>query len=72
MASPQFSIRLPVPLNNKLKTYVAKNGTTKTEVMIAALARYLDCETEVPLTQRMAELEARMTTLETENKSNKK
>ncbi len=32
--------------------------------MITALARYLDCESEVPLTQRMAELEERVAALE--------
>ena len=43
MASPQFSVRIPPQLDEKLKEYAAKNGTTKTEVMIAALANYLGC-----------------------------
>ena len=64
MASPQFSVRIPPKLDERLKAYAAKNGTTKTEVMISALARYLGCESEVPLSQRVVELEERVAALE--------
>lgn len=57
MASLQFSVRIPPELDKKVKEYAVKNKTTKTEIMIAALARYLDCESKVPLTQRVVELE---------------
>ena len=66
MVSPQFSVRIPPKLDQRLKEYAAKNGTTKTEVMIAALANYLGCASEVPLTQRMVELEERLAILEAE------
>ena len=57
MASLQFSVRIPPELDQKVKEYAVKNNTTKSDVMIAALARYLDCESKVPLTQRVVELE---------------
>jgi predicted DNA-binding protein len=41
MASPQFSVRLPVELDERLNAYVKQAGTTKTKVMIDALAHYL-------------------------------
>ena len=64
MTSTPFCIRLPEELDRRLKATAAKNSTTKTEVMLAALAKYLDCETQVPLTERMAELEARLEKVE--------
>lgn len=48
MSSPQFSVRIPPELDKKGKEYVIKNDTIKSHVMIAALARYLDCESKVP------------------------
>ena len=60
MASLQFSVRIPTELDKKVKEYAVKNNTTKSDVMIAALARYLDCESKVPLTQRVVELEQQL------------
>ncbi len=57
MTSLQFSVRIPPELDKKVKEYAVKNNTTKSDVMIAALARYLGCESKVPLTQRVVELE---------------
>ncbi|MBR8840826.1 MAG: ribbon-helix-helix protein, CopG family [Stigonema ocellatum SAG 48.90 = DSM 106950] len=64
MASPQFSIRLPVKLDERLNTYAQQTGTTKTKVMLDALAHYLGCSDDVPLTRRVFELEERVTALE--------
>lgn len=64
MVSPQFSVRIPPKLDKRLKDYAAKNGTTKTEVMIAGLANYLRCASEISLTQRMVEIEQRIAALE--------
>ena len=61
MASLQFSVRIPSELDQKVKEYAIKNNTTKSDVMIAALARYLDCESKIPLTQRVVELEKQLT-----------
>ena len=60
MSSPQFSIRIPPELDKKVKEYAVKNNTTKSDVMIAALARYLGCESKVPLNQRVVELEKQL------------
>ena len=66
MASPQFSVRLPVELDERLNAYVKQVGTTKTKVMIDALAHYLGCADDVPLIHRVLELEERMAALEVE------
>lgn len=60
MSSLQFSVRIPPELDQKVKEYAVKNDTTKSHVMITALARYLDCESKIPLTQRVVELEQQM------------
>ncbi len=41
MASSQFSIRISSELDEKVKEYAAVNHTTKSRVMIDALAYYL-------------------------------
>lgn len=64
MGKPQIAVRMPPSLMEKLNSYVEKIGTSKTEVVVSAIAKYLDCSEDVPLSQRMAELERRMATLE--------
>ena len=66
MASLQFSVRIPPELDKRVKEYAAKNNTTKSDVMVTALARYLGYESKVPLAQRVVELEERMALLETQ------
>ena len=66
MVSPQFSVRLPKELDERLNTYVKVAGTTKTKVMLDALAYYLGCTDDVPLVRRVIEMEERLTALETE------
>jgi len=64
MASPQFSIRLPVKLDERLNAYAKDSGTTKTKVMLDALAYYLGCADDVPLVRRVFEIEERLAVLE--------
>ncbi len=64
MAKPQIAIRLPPYLMDKLNSYVARTGSSKTEVMVGALAQYLDCPESMPFSQRMADLERRMEDVE--------
>ncbi len=64
MVKPQIAIRLPQSLMEKLNTYVERTGASKTEVMVGALAQYLDCPESIPLSQRMAEVEMRLDDLE--------
>lgn len=66
MTSPQFSIRIPPELEQRLMGYAKQNGMTKTKVMIHALAHYLGCAEGVPLTRRVSELEERVSALEAE------
>ncbi|MBW4591294.1 ribbon-helix-helix protein, CopG family [Aetokthonos hydrillicola Thurmond2011] len=66
MASPQFSVRLPQELDERLSAYVKQAGITKTKVMLDALAHYLGCANDVPLIHRVIEMEERLTALEAE------
>ncbi|WP_071783084.1 DNA-binding domain-containing protein [Planktothrix agardhii] len=47
---------IPPSLLDKLNSYIEETGTTKTDVMINAIAQYIGCVDSVPLTQWMAEL----------------
>lgn len=69
MASLQFSIRLPLKLDERLNAYAQQAGTTKTKVMLDALAHYLGCADDVPLTRRVFEIEERLAALEAQMKS---
>jgi predicted DNA-binding protein len=64
MASPQFSVRIPPELDERLNAYVKQAGTTKTKVMIDALAHYLGCADDVPLIRRVIQMEERLAALE--------
>lgn len=64
MTRPQIVVRIPPDLLEKLNHYTEQTGASKTEVVIGALAHYLGYVEHLPLTQRIAELEARMVTLE--------
>ncbi len=70
MGKPQIAVRMPHSLMAKLNSYVEKIGTSKTEVVVSAIAKYLDCSEDVPLSQRVAEIERRMTTLENKIEAN--
>lgn len=69
MVSPQFSVRLPQELDERLNSYVKVAGTTKTKVMLDALAHYLGCTDDVPLVRRVMEMEERLAALEAQAKS---
>ncbi|MEI2583867.1 DNA-binding domain-containing protein [Scytonema sp. PRP1] len=65
MTKPQIAVRIPKSLFVKLSNHVERNRTSKTEVVVSALADYLGCPEEVPLNQRIAKLEERLRLLET-------
>ncbi|MCZ2207664.1 DNA-binding domain-containing protein [Cylindrospermopsis raciborskii] len=49
MSKPQITIRLsPSPLQ-ELNNYVELNSTSKTDVVVSAIAQYLGCTDNVPL-----------------------
>ncbi len=64
MGKPQIAVRMPQTLFDELSSYVEKTGTSKTDVVVSAIAEYLGCADNVPLSQRVAELERRFTELE--------
>lgn len=70
MASSQFSIRIPPELDEKVKEYAVVNHTTKSRVMIDALAYYLGNIEDVPLSRKVIELERRLASIEATIKGN--
>ncbi len=68
MAKPQIVVRMPPSLMKKLNSYVEQIGTSKTDVVVSAIAQYLGSAESMPLSQRMAELERRMAALEAKEK----
>jgi predicted DNA-binding protein len=70
MGKPQIAVRMPPSLMEKLNSYVERTGTSKTDVVVSAIAAYLGCAENVPLSQRMAEFERRLAALEAEKRGN--
>ncbi|MFM8298791.1 MAG: DNA-binding domain-containing protein [Microcystis aeruginosa] len=64
MGKPQIAVRIPPPLLAELNQYIERVGTSKTDVIISAIAAYLDCAETVPLSQRVAELETKVKELQ--------
>ncbi len=64
MVKPQIVVRLPPDLLEKLNKYAQQTGTSKTDVVIGALAQYLGCGEALSINQKVAELEARVATVE--------
>ncbi len=63
--SVSVGLRLPVYLHDKLVAYATQVHASKSEVIVAALANYLDNAENVPLSVKMADLERRIVALET-------
>ena len=64
MKKPQITVRISPSLLSSLNHYVEQTGTSKTDVVISAIAQYLGCSDSTPLSQRVAELEKRMEAVE--------
>ncbi|KHG40776.1 MAG: DNA-binding domain-containing protein [Aphanizomenon flos-aquae KM1D3_PB] len=64
MSKPQIAIRLSPSLLQELNNYVELTGTSKTDVVVSAISQYIGCADNVPLNQRVGELERRLTELE--------
>ena len=64
MSKPQIAIRLSPSLLQELNNYVELTGTSKTDVVVSAISQYLGCADNMPLNQRMGELEKRLRELE--------
>ena len=57
MGKPQIAIRLSPSLLQELNNYVELTGTSKTDVVVSAISQYIGCADNMPLNQRVAELE---------------
>ena len=64
MGKPQIVVRMLPPLLAELNNYVEQVGTSKTDVVVSAIAQYLGCADTVPLSQRVAELEVKVEQLQ--------
>ena len=71
MSKAQISIRMPYSMMNQLNNYAQQTGISKTEIIVRAITQYLGCTDNVPLSQRIAEIERRVTQLEIKEKDNK-
>ncbi len=66
MGKPQITVRIAPYLLMELNQYVEHTGTSKTDVVVSAIATYLGSAETVPLSQRMAEVEQRLALLESD------
>ena len=64
MTKPQISIRISSPLLTELNQYVKQTGTSKTDVVVSAIAQYLESAEASPMSQRVAELEVKVEELQ--------
>ena len=69
MVKPQITVRLSRSLLTELNQYVKNTGTSKTDVVVSAIAQYIGCNKSVRINQRVAELETQMKELKTLVKS---
>ncbi len=70
MSKVQLAVRIPEKLQEKLDNYIGQTGATKTEVVVNALGEYLDCAETIPLTERLAEFDKRLSLIEAQIKVN--
>lgn len=64
MTNQPITVRLPSFLLDRLEAYVLESGSSKTDVVIAALSQYLGVSTNIPLSEKVAYLEKRLMDLE--------
>ena len=60
----QIAVRLPIILFKKLNAHIQTTGISQTQVVISALAKYLDTPEEISLPERVLNLEKRVAALE--------
>jgi predicted DNA-binding protein len=66
MSNISVGFRVPPHLYEKLVAHTTKTKSSKSDVMISALATYLESAEDVSLSQRMVKLEMRVAALEAE------
>ena len=60
MTCVSVAVRIPEALHQRLEAYLSNTRSSKTEVVINALAQYLGATEEVSLNQRVKALEAQV------------
>ena len=65
MSSVSVGVRIPSNLYEKLLAHTSRVNASKSEVIISALAHYLESTEDIPLSQRVAEVERKLALLET-------
>ncbi len=64
MSSVSVGVRIPSNLYDKLMAHANKVNVSKSEVVISALAHYLESTEDIPLSERVASLEAKVEELQ--------
>ncbi len=64
MSSVSVGVRIPSNLYEKLMVHANKVQVSKSEVIISALAHYLESTKDIPLSERLADLEAKVEELQ--------
>ncbi len=64
MSSVSVGVRIPSNLYEKLINHAHRINTSKSEVIISALASYLNSVEDIPLSVKVANLEKRIVALE--------
>lgn len=64
MSSVSVGVRIPSNLYERLLAHASKVHVSKSEVVISALAHYLGCTEDVPLSQKVADLESKVEELQ--------
>ena len=68
MKHPQITVRITADLLKTLNKYAEESGTSRTDVVISAIAQYLGRPDNTPVMQRIAELERRVDEIEAREK----
>ncbi|MGK7876317.1 MAG: DNA-binding domain-containing protein [Xenococcaceae cyanobacterium] len=63
MAKPQITIRISSTLLKNLENHVEQSQSTKTEIVVEALVKYLSHSSNLSLTERIANLEKQIAEL---------
>lgn len=64
MSSPQFSVRIPLTLDKRVKQFAKENNVTKSKVMVDALNHYLGYMEKIPLNQQLHEIKEKIEYIE--------
>ncbi len=63
-SSAQIAVRLPYNIYQQLNQHASESGMSKTDIVVAALSKYFQVTDNMPLSERFAQLEARVAALE--------